>query len=262
MLVAALGCDSGGNSGDALPAPRLGDPPADAQFPASSLIEFSWSRVEGAVAYEYSIEYEDYPSANAGGVVADTFHVERIAEIGSVIWRVRARSADTPGIWSTPRRMNVNGAPVSNTSDFEFQFTTESAAVGERIRAVADRRFATSLLAAIQAAGAEPADLRRIAVEELNLAISQPTGTTLDDFAEWRLILRLDTEEVVIATIPDPAPAVSATGVTFQEPEDWLSVAAQPESELVLSVQINPRSPRSADANVTARIRLQAVLNR
>ena len=91
------GCDSGSESEIQLAPPALVGPADDARFPALSLVEFSWGHVEGAAAYEFRIQYQEYPSADVSGVVVDTNHVETLAERIEWFRRRRAEAGSGEG---------------------------------------------------------------------------------------------------------------------------------------------------------------------
>ncbi len=261
-LVSVSGCDSTGNASSELDAPVLRGPAESASFPALSLVEFSWEAVDEAAFYEIAIEFDDYPSANVGGLVSDTVHVDQLTELGVARWRVRARNVESVGIWSDTRTMDVVGTRVSVTGEYNHRFSTDEATVGQTLVTSSDEAFATVLLAAIQNSGATVGDLREIAVEAFDVSIENPPGTTLDDFSEWKMLLTRTPDEEIIMSITDPAPPLESSAVTFQQPANWLSLAASAQTDVTLSLRTNPRTPRSTDVHVKAVIRMTAVLNR
>ncbi|MDX1740253.1 MAG: hypothetical protein R3178_03130 [Rhodothermales bacterium] len=261
-IVSTIGCDTGGDSGAALDSPLLGGPIEDASFPARSLVEFSWSRVEGATAYEYDINYDDYPASNTSGVVLDTFHVEQLVELGTVTWRVRAHSAEGPGPWSRQRQVEAYGTEASVSTTVGFQISTQEAIVGDIVRVAAGVPFAAPLTAAIQSEGGSVSELREIRVTRFEARITSPAETTFDDFSEWTMLLVSGSAEKTIMAMTDPAPASETATLVFLEPEDWISLAVHPQTQLEISVRINPRSPRPADVQAEIRLDMAAVLNR
>jgi hypothetical protein len=261
-LVSASVCDSAGNANPELDAPAFRGPAETASFRALSLVEFSWEPVDKAAFYEMAIEYDDYPSANVTGLVSDTVHVDQLTELGIARWRVRARNEESVGIWSDARTMDLVGSRVSVTGEYNFRFSTDEATVGQTLVTSSDEAFATVLLAEIQKSGATVGDLREIAVEAFDVSIENPPGTTLDDFSEWKMLLTRTPDEGIIMSITDPAPALESSAVTFQQPENWLSLASRAQTAVTLSLRTNPRTPRSTDVHVKAVIRMTAVLNR
>ncbi len=262
LIAGVTGCDTGRNSDAPLDPPQLIGPSEEAQFPARSLVEFSWSRVLGATAYEYDIDYDDYPNSSTSGIVLDTFHVEHLAELGPVRWRVRGHTADGAGPWSGQRYLDVRGTEILLTTTIGFAISTQEAVVGDRIRTAAGESFSAPIASAIQSEGGDVSELRDVRVTRFQARISSSAETTFAEFSEWRLFLVRGSAEDAIADITDPAPAFDATTLVFQRPEAWMSLVVNAETQLELSVLVNPRSPRATDVQVDVEIDMIAVLNR
>lgn len=204
LLLALVGCDSGGDDGSgSLRAPVLHTPLNEGTSRERTVV-FDWQPVSGAEYYEIDVQPSD-PSFDEGTtftIEADAAEVtfERAAEYG---WRVRPISSEEEGPWSELRTLTVGQpflTPERQITFGVFNVNGSDIREGEPI-VIGGTSFAPRTYDASVGTMASRGTVERFAFGDGEIQLVQPIAASFDFAGSAAIEVRAEgMEPVTVAT--------------------------------------------------------------